>query len=292
VEELHPTLGRVVTWLGSQQPPIMDDFMAVVQNALEHISPVQAGQSDALALLIGRPIALARARVQLEMQGLPSLDHRWRTFRQEVDAVLESPNAPGPDLTARATAGVTRVTFPVRIGEFRQLDDGLVGYWIETSGADEDNCADCFHAPQTDTGLVDQPKFRLHQENQPANLLMSVDDPPQVLTVLVDPRGTVHATAGVLPTKAINIPADYWAETLRNLEVTFLSAPIVTDRGKIALPLPDAPGLAWSWLDREAGQWEHHPIGTADEQAAFAVQELREGWLQLKAAEPSDVQEG
>ena len=93
----------------------------------------------------------------------------------------------------------------------------------------------------------------------------------------------MHATSGILPAKAIHIPADQFVEALRNIEVTFLCAPILTDHGEINLPLPDEPGYVWSWLEKENGVWDSArqiaPVGSG--RAESAPQELREGWLKL-----------
>jgi hypothetical protein len=102
--------------------------------------------------------------------------------------------------------------------------------------------------------------------------------------MLLDPRGLVHATCGILPTKAIQIPPDQFADALRAMEVTFLSAPVLTDIGAINLPLPDEPGFQWSWLEKENGVWaDESNIGPVNTQATFAAKQvIREGWLKLR----------
>jgi hypothetical protein len=71
-------------------------------------------------------------------------------------------------------------------------------------------------------------------------------------------------------------------DALRNIELTFLCAPILTDRGKINLPLPDEPGYVWSWCEKESGVWENiTEIGQVTTGLTAAPQELREGWLKL-----------
>jgi hypothetical protein len=205
----------------------------------------------------------------LELQGLPAIHQGWNEFRKDLSR----------DGKQRDSDNFTCVEFPIRVGEYRQLNDGLVGYWVEEGGGYKDNR---FYAPQT--AGIDHPNIIIHRENQPLNILQSLAAPAHKLTMLVDPRGAVHATSGILPTKAIRIPSDQFAEALRAMEVTFLTTPILTDRGKINLPLPAEPGYAWSWLEREKdGTWDETPdIGSVSIQATFASrQELREGWLKL-----------
>jgi hypothetical protein len=41
------------------------------------------------------------------------------------------------------------------------------------------------------------------------------------LTLLMDPRGHVHATTGLLPTATIELPAEFYAAALSRMAVTF-----------------------------------------------------------------------
>jgi hypothetical protein len=113
-------------------------------------------------------------------------------------------------------------------------------------------------------------------------LFQAIDSPPQKLTMLVDPRGAVHATTGVLPTKAIRIPPDQYAEALRSLAITFLSMPILTTGKTINLPVPTEPGYAWSWLAKSGSDWTPESVDPVNTQATWSDrQEIREGWLRL-----------
>jgi hypothetical protein len=235
---------------------------------------------------MGRPIAVARAMVNLELHGLLAIDHSWDAFEHDVSVALPLDEfGREPAAVQRSTAALAQVNFPIRIGEYRQLNDGLIGYWIETGNGD---LGDDFYAPQADNAgpnKITQEHIQVHREGRPVHLTRALADPPQILTLLVDPRGSVHATTGILPTKAIDIPADHYAQALRNLEVTFLTAPIVADHGQIDLPLPGEPGFAWSWLERQDGTWGTSPIGAVSDQATFASRELREGWIRLTPAQ-------
>jgi hypothetical protein len=368
----------------------LDAFLNVIENALENIDPEYAGGHEALALLMGRPIAVARASLNLEVQGYPAIDQDWNVFRNDMERAFQHESKD----RNRETEDYTEVEFPIRIGEYKQLNDGLVGYWIEEEGT----LANTFYAPQTAAKLEIKagppPGFDLnesftlakksnginpvtqkvtlkigtvsvtippgsfqqnpygrfafqgtinglslqvqivplgnniftikaegtgvdlteltnpvtvvltigidsgtttldaqsrlpsnivvHRDDEPLNITQSINSPPHKLTLLLDPRGSVHATSGILPTKAIQIPADQFVEALRTIEVTFLSAPIMTDRGKINLPVPDEPGYVWSWCEKENGVWDKvTQIGQVTTEPTAAPQELREGWLKL-----------
>jgi len=273
-------LHQLVGYFTSQGPAFLADFMLVVENALANIDPENTAQHEALALFMGRPIAVVRAAVNLELQGLAAIDQNWSALQQDMERTFSKGSR------ERETADFTKVEFPIRIGEYKQLNDGLVGYWI-TSDAMQ---SAVFYAPQAEpTAGVKHDNIVVHRPNQPIQLSQSLSSPPQTLTMLLDPRGSVHASSGVLPTKAIQIPAEYYAEALRNLEVTFLTAPILTPRDRISLPLPAEAGYAWSWLEKENGAWNSiAQIAPVSDQAQLSgSQELREGWLKLtKTGQP------
>src|SRR5262249_33856960 len=128
-------------------------------------------------------------------------------------------------------------------------------------------------------------EFIKYYSDAPHQVQQSIAARPHTLTMLVDPRGAVHATSGILPAKAIRIPVDHFADALRGLEITFFSAPIRTDLQHIDLPLPAEPDFTWSWLERtRTGAWQEiDEIGPASPSATFTGQQvLREGWLRLK----------
>src|SRR5581483_8783360 len=116
-------------------------FISAIDNALEKIEPENYAQHQDLALLIGRPLALVRAALNLELQGLPTVHQGWEAFRQDLQRIN------------RETSHFEHVEFPVHIGEYQQFNDGLVGYWKEAGDAYED---DLFYAPQTDLSEDEQ----------------------------------------------------------------------------------------------------------------------------------------
>ncbi|HEU5091173.1 MAG TPA: hypothetical protein VFT30_00720, partial [Nitrospira sp.] len=120
---------------------------------------------------------------------------------------------------------------------------------------------------------------------------------PQILSLLIDPRGSVHATSGIVPVKAINIPPDQYGAALQSIEITFLNAPIITDAGKIHLPLPEEAGYQWSWLHDNRGKWSEVSSRGVVRKETFAVEfeskatdvwnELLElGWIELDKDDP------
>ncbi len=260
----------------------------------------------------------------------------WHTL---TDGQTNPPNAKRMPLS--------RVRFPIRLGDDWQLNDGLVGYWKEQWSKDSESYSyekDRFYVHACDRAEVpkktDLSKLSLTAEQKEIishllspgatvkkhdflarlpegesiwnllcekklirkiernpyiqyaadspDLVQAIADPPQKLTMLVDPRGVVHATCGILPTKAIGIPADQYDRALRSLQINFRSGPILTGSGeKVNLPLPTEPGYTWSWVEKNQGGWtENSSIGPASLDAAFSeAQTIREGWLKLTEIE-------
>lgn len=132
-----------------------------------------------------------------------------------------------------------------------------------------------FYAPQNRyfEQITDDSKFD-HFEDGTANFYQAAADPPQHVTMLVDVEGTVRATIGIVPCKEISIPPDQYAAALKNIEVTFKHAPLLTGRTKISLPLRPVHEHAWTWVERiqaetNASPWREIFPGGRIEQPVF-----------------------
>jgi hypothetical protein len=88
--------------------------------------------------------------------------------------------------------------------------------------------------------------------------------------MLLDPRGSVHATSGILPVKSISLPPNKYAAALQAIEITFLSTPVLTDNDKMRLPLPNEGGYVWSWLQKEKQEWHEISANGIVRKQAFA----------------------
>ena len=278
--QTNPYLSQLLHYVTQQDEGFFTDFLTTVQTALESIEPENYAQHPSIALMMGRPLALVRTKVNLELQGRPSVSQNADDTR--VDVEVEDVDQP------RTTHAFSKVQLPIRIGEYRQLDDALVGYWIET--ADNTYQEDTFYAPQS--VYVPHEKIKTLFENEadpspdtPIHLEQTLEpDTAQTLLMLMDPRGKVHASCGFLPAKAISIPPGQYAKALQSIEVTFLAAPMMSERDRINLSLPEDPDYTCSWLAKNQEQWsEVTDLGKFDAKASFssAPQKIHEGWLKL-----------
>ena len=250
----NPHLRKVVRQVRDAGADFVGSFIETLDTALATIEPEDYAQHRSQAVLMGRPVAVVRARLDLQLMERPAIHQDWNVFRLDMRR------------STRETNNFTQVLSPIRIGEHHQLNDGLIGYWLETSSLE---LGEEFHAVHGD----------------PINIYQAIDAPPQYLTMLVDPRGVVHATSGILPTKAIGIPAEYYRDALQNIEVAFFSAPVLTDADRLDLPLPNEAGYVWSWLQRSREGWQEistlPTIRRAAFEAEFGVEEGGAIWSEL-----------
>ena len=291
----NPHLRQMVTSLcrtarkdQTHQDNFISHFIDVIDSALENIDPENFAQHEARALLTSNPMALVRAMVNLELKGLPATHQGWEAFRRRLDG--QPPK----------TDNFCNVKFPIRIGEHMQLNDGVVGYWIENE--DGTYLEDKFFAPQStysDELSHDENLVIYHSAGQPLVIEQSINDPPHLVSILMDPRGSLHCTSGVLPTKVLTLPKEHYAAALSAINVTFLSAPLLTEQGQIRMSLPEEPGFAWSWLQRDAAGWTELTAIPVVEREVFlkaftdgqAVWDalVQNGWIQLITLDRANV---
>lgn len=242
-EEIFPDdisneyLKRTVDKIISGGVDFVDGFIDQMNGVLSNIEPEEFESQQALSLLIGRPVAVVRASVNLELQGEPAVDQGWHAFYIDREEG-------GFD---RQRDGFTKVKFPVRLGEYNQFNDGLVGYWKEANGEFDGDFLINQIGGSNQAGItfLDDDVIPFEQ---------SIDSAPQLVTMLIDPRANVHVTTGILPVKEITIPPNQYLPAMQRMCVTFLTAPLLTPSMNIQSLLPTVDDFGWSWLERSAGE--------------------------------------
>lgn len=246
----NPHLRKVVRHLLEQNGSYIKKFMDGTNTVLRTVEPETFEQQQALALLMGRPMAIVRANIDLELKGVPAVHHGWNAFyRDRKGGGVE-----------RETDGYMHVRYPIRIGADRQLNDGLVGYWLEDL---ESNLKGNFFINTTEGANKEVPINYLDERITPISQSLAPEDPDQTVCMLLDPRATVHAFSGILPTKVLDIPAEQYLDALQAIDITFLTTPILTPAERITVPRPIESGYEWQWIEQTAlrsaptdkGQW-------------------------------------
>jgi hypothetical protein len=245
----------------------LKDLLAAIDSTITLTNPESSDQTQALSVLIGRPIALVRASLSFDLQGLPAINQSWTEITQAANKSLP--------MEQRDNAQFPAVQFPVRLGDLANLNDGLIGYFMDTDAPDAYRTFYAHGSTHTSHGVVPP---------GPDQLKVSASSAPVVISMMMDPRAGVHATSGIVPVKAIQIPPFMYADALAQMAVTFLTTPVLSAAANFSLPVPKEDGFAWSWIsvDPATKRWVASPINPAAAQSSgLAVQQCIEGWLRL-----------
>ncbi|MEL6560144.1 MAG: hypothetical protein AAFQ94_18290 [Bacteroidota bacterium] len=224
----------------------LDHFMKALNQADENIDPESFTEHEDLNILIGKPVAIVRGKLGFELETPPAVDNSWLQLSHELLG------------HGRSSDNFTDVEIPIRLGEYKQLNDGLLGYWLETS---DGSLGDNYYS--SEAGANPDPFIVTYDEEtsvEPMNIYRTLKDDPFLVTMLVDPKGAIHAVTGVLPVKSVTIPKEHYQNSLNKISVTFLTAPVISPAGHLHISLPVEGGYEWSWLERGSDRiWKEIP---------------------------------
>lgn len=244
-----------------------EDLLEAIDRTLWTVDPL-GQRGNGASVLIGRPIAIVRAMLQLEMATSPLQDPYFD---------LQPAESP--------TRGFTDIQFKVALGNIDLRDDGTLGFF---DGADYSH----FHAVHPIER--DHPDYVIQPGDQPLTLRPTWPEDPdrntktRFVTLLVDPRGTVTASTGALPAKAVLLPTDFIEQSLQRLDVTFRVGPLLNEAATLRMPLPADIRGGWSWI-QESGVGIFANPATVEPASGLArlsgtPVHIREGWLKLTGA--------
>jgi hypothetical protein len=275
----NATLRSVVQSMASQPVPVFEDVLGTIDETLWMVDPLGGRKDQFLSVLIGRPLAVVDAQLALSLMGDPAFDQAWNAMAQPT-------GGPPPGYQwARATGDVGQVPFPVRLGDLDLRTDGLIGYYLPSEGYSTFHTV---HLPdELSAGDVYLKQIATPGNGGPAtyqgDLALECEAAPTTVTLVMDPRGPVHAFTGLLPVTSASVPASLVEDFIAQLAVTFRTGPILADPGTLRLPIPGHQQGSWSWVQATPTGWEDDAILDADDVARLpdAQLQLREGWLQL-----------
>lgn len=273
-----PRLAALISDPAIANPVAFQTFLDAIDSTLWTIDPLGNRADQNLSVLIGRPLALVRASLQLTLDGAPVADQSgWATTYPP----------PAPTFTGD--------TFAVRLGDQAMRQDGLIGYYTG-SVTSTFNSVQLPDADVTQTYVT--PIGPLGQMTGANYLpLQFAEGSIQYVTMLVDPRASVHAITGILPVKTVDIPPQFVEEPLGSLEVTFRLGPLITriqpspasggtppaNPNAVALPYPAEQSGTWSWWEPSSAGWTAYDLLRAvpNAQLKNLPSTLRDGFLQL-----------
>ncbi|MEK2479438.1 hypothetical protein [Streptomyces noursei] len=302
LRDARPQLYAFARELAAKGPDAFADLLATVDHALAGIDPGNPYGDEVLGALLGRPLALVRARLGFELDGLPVADGGWQYAldwkTQEAWATRQGKTAP-PEMAH------LDYRWPVRLGNAGQKGDGLIGYFSEADYGTFYSVATPGAHPHTDYVA------RISDANWPKLRADSTDRTH--LTLLLDPLATVHATTDILPVTGLQLPTRFTRTAMAAMRVALRLSPVLTTTRKVpakdvgagvgdessgfvnalAVPHPTSPQGTWDWAElvvpeapADAGpapQWNHESVVQIDQTARLDENGpiVRTGFLRL-----------
>ncbi|NTU53917.1 MAG: hypothetical protein HGA97_09525 [Chlorobiaceae bacterium] len=283
LESLAPHLYGFVKGIEGRSEADFLAFIQTIDSTLWTIDPLGSRSDRNLSVLVGRPLALVRLQLQLSLDGKPLADAGW--------ASTFTPTPPE----------FVNVPFSVRLGDLATRNDGVIGYYTERSYGQFNSVV----APSsTGQNYVAQIGSSDPSGNIKGNYidLQCNADSRALVTVLFDPRASIHAVTGILPVKEIMLPTSFIDTPLSAMEVSFHAGPLVTRTMPASiveghtssftetidyLPLAEQNGN-WAWWEKSVKPplsnvtWQGYDLAKALSNADFrAISSVREGVLQL-----------
>lgn len=274
-----PHLAQFLVGLQGKGVQAFDNLTKLIDDTLWLVDPAGGQYNTSLAVYIGRPLALVRARLQFALGGPPVSDPSWDKTFQPVE----------PDFLS--------YSFPIRLGDINLEQSGLLGYF---SGDNYDQFNSVYAPSQSGITPTNPPYIVQIGEGNFINLEYG-NSPSAYVTMLIEPYGSVYANTGMLPMGALLLPPRFINEALPNMEIMFRTGPLLAtlqlaapsdanaataDVPSIIMPKPSEKHGAWSWLELDGSQWEGLQILASDARANLSTVQatLRSGFLQLSSA--------
>jgi hypothetical protein len=278
VGKLAPHVQEMLQAQQMQDPDSFLAFLDVIDSTLWTTDPLGDRSDENLSVLIGRPLALVRARLRLSLDGPAITDPGWGNAL----------NPPAPDFL--------NFNFSVRLGDQATRQDGVIGFYLNNNYA-------TFNSVAATTTVSSQKYVQqigpLGQKTPGNYIQLQFSQGSQAyVSMLVDPRASIHAFTGILPAKEITVPAGFIDPALAAMEVGFRIGPMLTPiqatptepnqppqyPNAISYPFPAEQNGQWSWWENDAANnWNPYALLDTTPNAQFlsSPNTLRDGILQL-----------
>lgn len=201
----HPDLAGFLEALIDRGPDAFDALVATIDRKLTSVEN-QAPFDDHLpAHLIGKPCALIRTDLNLQLKGPARKESSWTIL-----------DAPAPEFPS--------YTWPIRLGTPYSLDDGLIGYFASPTDGSIDYTVLSAVSPAGQNAYI-------KQIGNGADLALPARPPDapvtRSLTLLADPHLATHATTDILPVLALRLDADEVHDALARIHASFRLNPLL-----------------------------------------------------------------
>jgi hypothetical protein len=277
---LSAMLSELVTLATVDNGASFAGFLASIDATLWTIDPLGQRKDQDLSVLVGRPLAVVRAQATLNLRGTPCTMQDW-------DTIFNLPGDNGISTLAEENGGVFTPQWPVMLGSQALRNDGLIGYFADAASHGNWSTFNAVNIP------TDGPSTSYLQQISPTNSpqLSFVDDTitsPSIaanqlsrLTLLVDPRGSVHAFTGLLPVASLQVPPQFVTAPLKTMSYLFRAGPFLTSPNAVRIPRPAERQGAWAWYDNVIQTTT--PLQQADANVRLSTIPplIKEGWLKF-----------
>jgi hypothetical protein len=252
--------------------------------------------SEHVAGLVGRPIAVVRAQLKLEL---------WPP--EDIDLSDPSRAAEWADVERE----VSKYGFPIRIGELTRSDDGVLGFFVDDDFAHFRLVDKAIAGSATESGRsrgqlglyatvagmppkapIDHPYI---VGTDDADTLTLHVGQSVTLTIFMHPVGKATLTSGLLPRDAIALARDWVGPGLAAIAPSLRTGPVLVEtdldtKKQVRLPKVSVFGKNQNFLWRETpATWRTDAILAATQTALLpdTPAELREGWIRVAPDTPT-----
>lgn len=200
--------GVLQDFIDSQTGKAEREFAAmldVIDDAYWTMNAAGGSKEEKIALLAGRPLALSKLQLYIDLYGEPVKNIDWNTDQSGKD---------------------TELTFPLRLGEISRRDDGVAGYFedgsfsmFRSTAKPQAGCESIVQIGQETDTVSAYPESGCGEENA------------AVMYVLYDPLLAVHIYSGIFPVKKVYQDEDAMLAIYKNMELCFRAGPLLRHMG-------------------------------------------------------------
>ena len=281
-------------------------LLRAIDTTLWTIDTFASFGSEHVAGLVGRPIAVVRAQLRLELRPPEGIDLSDPARQAEWDA---------------AERALEAVAFPVRLGELTRTDDGVLGFFVDddfsrfrpVDKAVADLARDAGRSrgqlgllhpgePLPPSLVIDHP----YVIGEPGSVLGDSDTlhlhlgQTVTLTVLMHPAGKAFLSSGILPRTSIALARDWVAPGLARIAPALRTGPVLVEtdlalEGQVRVPKVSVFGTDQDfWYRDTPGSWRNDAILAATQTALLpdTPAELRDGWIRVRPTTDSETGDG
>jgi len=275
---------------GAPKESALSALLRAIDTTLWTVDPLGSLGTGAVAGLVGRPIAVVRAIMRLDVAS-------------DVDELDFDNNAAARAARVQAYADLAVRALSVRLGELTRTDDSLLAYAVDddyhqlllvapevrtqarASGRMQGQLGVYARGSQATPGVVaiDHPYL-----NGPNSVTLRAGQTVR-LTLLMAPGGRVHVTSGVLPRKSLALARDWFHDALVRLSPSFRLGPVLVDPDIVRLPMITGLGDKQAFTRRDTPlTWRDDPIVAATQTAYLPdlPSTLEEGWIRIQQEPP------